>query len=187
MAKTWFISDTHFGHRKLLEFYKNREQLAGGTNEEAIERFDSAMVERWNSLIGRGDTVYHIGDFGGGTTESSIKVLRRLNGKKQLVPGNHDRKLVQNAEFLRQWTVVHPYSYKEVSVEGQKIVLSHFPMWEWNQIHRGAWHIHGHLHGKPHHIPGKILDVGVDGHHLYPYELDEVAWLMNQADERNHH
>ena len=31
---------------------------------------------------------------------------------------------------------------------GYTVTLCHFPMAEWNQYYRGAWHIHGHIHGE---------------------------------------
>ncbi len=154
---------------------------------ENVNDLDDYMVQQWNARIGKRDRVFHIGDFGSFDIEHSIKILRRLNGEKILVPGNHDRKHTRDERFRSLWSKIFPYSYAEVSVEGQRIVLCHFPIWEWMQIHRGWWHIHGHVHGKPTGIPGKILDVGVDGHDLLPWSWEEVSAYMNDRPVRTHH
>lgn len=178
---TFFISDTHFHHASLLQHYPQRAAFGD------VETMTEWMVQKWNEKIGRKDKVYFIGDFGSFDIEASIKTLRRLNGSKEIVPGNHDRKHLKDMRFVKEWAAIHPYSYKEISVEGQRIVLSHFPIWEWMQIHRGWWHIHGHVHGKPTGIPGKILDVGVDGHGLEAWSWEEVKAHMDARPVRTHH
>lgn len=179
---TFFVSDTHFGHANLMKHYP------GGRGKFLdVSELDEHMIENWNSRIRPKDRVYHIGDFGSFDIEHSIKVLRRLNGEKIFVPGNHDKKHLKDDRFRTQWSRVFPYSYGEVSVEGQSIVLCHFPIWEWMQIHRGWWHIHGHVHGKPTGIPGKILDVGVDGHNLEPWSWEQVKNHMDDRPTRFHH
>lgn len=178
---TFFASDTHFGHEALMKHYPDRGRFA------SVDEVDEHMIDNWNSKIGRKDLVYHIGDFGSFNVEHSIKIVRRLNGRKELVPGNHDRKHIASPIFAREWSQIHPYSYREISVEGQRIALCHFPLWEWMQIHRGWWHIHGHVHGKPTGIPGKILDVGVDGNNLTPWSFDEVKAFMEARPTRFHH
>lgn len=180
-SEIWFTSDTHFHHRNLMQHYAHRSVFA---DEVEMTEF---QITLWNSLIKPKDIVYHIGDFGAYHHADSIAVVKRLNGRKHLVPGNHDIKLIKQAEFTRHWTEVFPYSYKEISVDKQKIILCHYPIWEWNQLHRGSWHLHGHLHGKPHGIPGKILDVGVDGNALRPYNLSDVREFMETRPVRYHH
>jgi calcineurin-like phosphoesterase family protein len=178
---TFFISDTHFGHANLMKHYPDRNRF--GT----VEELDEWMIQEWNKKIGKKDKVYHIGDFGSFNVEHSTRVVRRLNGSKELVPGNHDKKHIKTDAFAREWAAIHPYSYKEISVEGQQIVLSHFPIWEWMQIHRGWWHVHGHVHGKPTGIPGKIIDAGVDGSGLLPRSFEEVKAYMDARELRTHH
>ena len=31
---------------------------------------------------------------------------------------------------------------------GEKIILCHYPIAEWNAYYRGAWHIYGHIHNR---------------------------------------
>lgn len=179
MSEIWFTSDTHFTHGNIMRHYKDRERFA---DEDEMCEY---MVQQWNSMIHRRDTVFHIGDFGGHDASKDVRVARRLNGKLHFVPGNHDRRLLKT-RFTERCARVYPYSYAEVSINKQKIILCHFPIWEWNGINRGTWHIHGHVHGKPTGIPGKIMDVGVDGNGLVPYHFTEVAEFMEQREVRHH-
>lgn len=176
----FFTSDTHFGHAKLMEHYKDRGKY--GT----LEAHDEALIKNWNRDISPKDTVYHIGDFSMGNDDVGINVLRRLNGHKYLVPGNHDKRILRNPDFRAGWKEVLPSLY-ELKVNKERIILCHFPIWEWNKAHRGSWHIHGHVHGMPTGIPGKILDAGIDGNGLRPYNWDTVKEFMDSRPLRTHH
>jgi calcineurin-like phosphoesterase family protein len=59
------------------------------------------------------------------------------------------------------------------------ISLCHYPIGEWDRKHHGAWHLHGHSHGRyVHQDDGLILDVGVDTQGFAPVSLDGVAAQM---------
>ena len=132
MAEVFFISDTHFGHHKILQFEESRLQLG-----KTIEEHDASLVERWNSVVRPKDTVWHLGDvlFG----RHSFKMLGQLNGIKKLVKGNHDTYNVKN--YLHYFNDVHG-CYKM-----DDFLLSHIPMHE-SQKYRFKGNIHGHMHGK---------------------------------------
>jgi calcineurin-like phosphoesterase family protein len=62
-----------------------------------------------------------------------------------------------------------------------RFVLSHFPIASWHDMKQGVKHLHGHIHTPHEHKvgPGKMMDVGVDGHPEFrPYELNEVLDLL---------
>jgi calcineurin-like phosphoesterase family protein len=62
---------------------------------ETIEEHDEELVRRWNSVVRKGDLVWHLGDFVFGS--KSIAIAGRLNGRKKLVLGNHD----PSTEYLK--------------------------------------------------------------------------------------
>ncbi len=80
----FFTSDTHFGHERIIELAKRPFK--------SVEEMDDAMISRWNSVVGKADTVYHLGDYSLYHRKDTLKKLReRLNGKIILIAGNHDR------------------------------------------------------------------------------------------------
>ena len=80
---TLFTADDHFGHAEILHALR-----AGFAS---IQEHDEMLIEAWNATVAPGDTVYHLGDFALSTPEYAAKVFRRLNGRKVLIAGNHDR------------------------------------------------------------------------------------------------
>ena len=91
--KIYVVSDTHFGHRKVIEFEAVNRPF------KTIEDHDRELVERWNATVRKEDTVWHLGDvfFGG---REAHGILAALNGVKRLVLGNHD---VYPIEVYRQY------------------------------------------------------------------------------------
>lgn len=175
----WFGSDTHFHHFRIASIYPARAGFASA-DEMATE-----MLRRWNSQVSDNDEVFHIGDVDLAHMDLTLGLIPRLKGRKFLVPGNHDRKLIKQKRLHEHFTVL-PDIY-ERRFGQQHIVMCHYPIWEWNQMHRGYWHLHGHLHGKPHGIPGKILDVSVDANDLMLRSFEDVELFMVDREIRKHH
>ena len=91
MNKAWLnedtllISDTHFGHEKILEKEPLRVQLAE-QEIAGIDPFEWAL-KCWNQKVLPKDHVLHLGDVIG---KRGKKYIHRLNGKKHVILGNHD-------------------------------------------------------------------------------------------------
>ena len=174
----WFTSDTHFNHENIVE-YSSRPF-------EDLEEMTAALIHRWNSEVKPGDIVYHLGDFAlswGKKHEGVVDdILSNLNGNKLLIVGNHDRNEVTRNS---RWSKVVRYHEIKVDLGGvhkQRIVMSHYAMRTWNQMHRGAWMLHGHSHGNLTDIGGKTIDVGVDCHGYRPISLEKVAEFMETRE-----
>ena len=180
MENIWFTSDTHFYHRNILKFCpKTRE---GADSEEMTE----LMIQRWNEKVKPHDRIYHLGDFSFANHQRTLQLLLRLNGQIHLIQGNHDH-VIDNNDIRSQFADIK--AYKEIKVGTEKICMFHFPMYEWNRMHHGAWQLHGHTHGDVQ-IEGKSLDVGIDGpvtKGMSPVHFDEVAEWMSKREIRTHH
>ena len=164
---TYFTSDTHFSHRNIIK-YSNRPF---GSKEE----MDLKLVENWNTRIGQGDTIYHLGDFCLSTEQEGQSILDRLNGKKHLILGNHDKV----GRRLKGWESIS--DYKEVSIDGQFIILCHYAMRVWNKSHHGSWMLYGHSHGSLPDDPNALsFDIGVDCHEYKPLNMDEIRRIMKK-------
>jgi calcineurin-like phosphoesterase family protein len=59
---TWIISDTHFGHRNILDFEPCRltQMRIDGYN---ADEHDQWMIDTWNATVKPDDVVLHLGDF----------------------------------------------------------------------------------------------------------------------------
>lgn len=77
----FFTSDTHFGHKHILEFCKRPFS--------SIEEHDEQLIANWNSVVGVDDTIFHLGDFAFGGYPFWKKIVEQLNGHIILVIGNH--------------------------------------------------------------------------------------------------
>lgn len=151
MGKLHFTSDTHFGHRNVIDL--------DGRPFETVEEMDEALVRNWNARVGQRDTVWHLGDlFMGASIERASDILERLNGEIRLILGNHDKTL---AKWLRSGKlsgaaaekIASVDSYKEVKSEGLRFCLSHYPMPCYNGRHHTSgrenetiFMLHGHVH-----------------------------------------
>jgi calcineurin-like phosphoesterase family protein len=132
VTETFFIGDTHFGHRNILRF----EGIKAHRDFFTIEEHDEEIVRRWNRIVCKGDIVWHLGDFA--FSSSSITIAGRLNGMKKLVLGNHDH--YPTEEYLKYFQKV----YGAATLKGG-ILLTHIPVHP-AQLERFKFNIHGHLH-----------------------------------------
>ncbi len=132
MNETWFIGDTHFGHKNILLFEKEARPF------ETIEDMNEAIIDRWNNCVRDNDTVYHLGDFAFG--RHNIQIAERLRGKKRLILGNHDS--YPCADYLRYFDKVYGCTYWE------RCVLTHMPVHANGLGSRWMVNVHGHLHSR---------------------------------------
>ena len=157
----FFTGDTHFGDMRVLRF--DHRPFA------TLAEHDAALVERWNEVVGPGDTVWHLGDFALGLgPERVAELVASLRGEKHLIVGNNDDAATLVATG---WTSVGHYA--ELTVEGRLLVLCHYAFRTWNDMGRGAIDLHGHSHGKLTPIP-KQYDVGVDAWDFRPVTLEQI-------------
>ena len=186
MGNVFFTSDTHFGHANVIK-YSERPW-------PDVEAMNEGLIANWNSVIGKDDAVYHLGDF---TLTNRVELIQswlsRLNGQIRLVRGNHDtwlRRIDEVAAADRiKW--VKDYAERTFDLDGEryKIVLCHFPLMFWNGSHHGSFHLHGHCHGNANHLNTNVrrLDVGVDPNNWKPLSLREVVDRLKNVPLNPHH
>ncbi len=157
---TYLTADTHFGHTGILGMT--------GRPFASIEEHDEALIAAWNAVVAPRDEVWHLGDFAlGASPERCAQIFRRLRGRKILVRGNHDKKRVLDLPWHEQHMLATP------KIEGQRVVLCHYPMRAWPGAFRGSIHLFGHTHGL---LPdtAQSCDVGVDRWSYRPASLEEI-------------
>ena len=130
MRKIWLITDTHFGHHKIIELC--------GRPEDYEEKLFASMAK-----IPKKDTLIHLGDICMGH-DSTLHTnwIEPLDCNKILVKGNHDKK-------SSSWYLDHGWDFVVQSIVirslGHYIHLSHIPIPQ-EHLLTNAYNIHGHFH-----------------------------------------
>lgn len=183
-VKIFFTSDTHFGHKNILNFC---ERPFKDTDE-----MDEAIITNWNNKVGKDDIVFHLGDFAFATNKRWQDLICKLNGKIILVLGNHD---------IVRWPGDYTMNLFE-RVENQmilkidnkyKVYLNHYPFLCYAGTYRNpedcTIQLHGHVHerigdtGKDkdrlkYRFPQQY-DVGVDNNNFTPISWEEILIKLN--------
>lgn len=167
MYNTYFTSDLHLNHKKIIE-YCNRPYTT-------VEDMNEDIIKRWNAKIKPEDTVFNLGDVMWGDKPSEL--LPRLNGKKILILGNHDRKAVLQPYFDEV------YNYYTMKLGKENLVLFHYPIASWDRQFHGSIHLHGHSHGTFDNSGLLRFDVGVDCWNMNPVNLREILNLVPQRKQ----
>jgi calcineurin-like phosphoesterase family protein len=180
----WFIADTHYHHKNII---RGLSDWPEGSGQRAFDDFDSHdkwLVDMINDQVQYEDVLHHIGDWSFGGKDQILAFRNRLNvGTVHLILGNHDHHIQKHMEsaYLRYGfaSVSH---YKELTIGDRNLVLMHYPIASWNNMDRGAIHLHGHVHGKIEPMLGRY-DVGVDA--LGLVSMDDVRH-MRVAEAKRH-
>ena len=160
----WYTSDHHFGHENIIRLAKRPFS--------SLDEMHQVMVNRWNAVVKPDDIVWHLGDFTyKDKANAGYHILSKLNGKKQLIIGNHESNQIL---LHRSWETVNQYA--EIQDGKTSVILFHYPIRSWNRMGRGSVHLYGHTHGNS--APfGKSYDVGVDVWNFSPVTLDEIITI----------
>ena len=115
------------------------------------------------------DKVYHLGDVV--INRKALGIMRRLNGNKVLIRGNHD--IFKLEDYTKYFRDVRGYHVMN------NMILSHIPVHS-DSKGRFAANIHGHLHSnrvrKPRGVDAKTGEI------LYSNDID--PWYFNVSVEQ---
>jgi len=166
MRKTWLITDTHFGHKMLL-------------NHGRPEHFSDLIFENLQKLVQPGDTLIHLGDICIGDDEKWNNCFTHLllspSIKKILVKGNHDNKS-DNWYLDHGWDFVCEMFWGRYF--GQQIIFSHIPVKkdaDFAPHFQPTMNIHGHFHGNNHRMEDFTKDSSIYDRHYY-YDIAPDIW-----------
>ena len=168
--KRWLIADTHFSHTNIIR-YCNRPF-------NNVEEMNETLIKRWNSVVGKDDVVYHLGDVAFKTGE--IKdITDKLNGRKVLIMGNHDTKTPEY--YLKNgfaWV-----SKKPIMIE-PGVILMHEPISK-EFIVPNYLYFFGHVHDKMCELDklNNCRCVSVERNNYYPLNFDAALKEMASTDK----
>jgi len=183
MSKIFITSDNHFSHRKIHKFCPKTRPHA------EIDEMDRAMIARWQEQVSLEDDVFVLGDVFFCDSQKARNIMNQLPGQKHLIYGNHDEPIRTDIKLQNMFASIQ--EYKELNNSLGMWIFFHYPIWEWNKIHRGAYHCHGHIHERLADVPGRIANVCVDsptfGTGDYSlYELETVKRYLDKCPIRTH-
>lgn len=184
----YFTADTHFGHRRMLDYRRNE-----GREFSAPWEMDEKLIKNWNEVVSDKDEVWHLGDFSFANWNRTVEIFEQLRGHKHLVYGNHDK--ANRNKYKELFESVQ--DYKHLVVQGSRwggsnkieIMLLHYPMWRWNKQRYGTIHCHGHIHNKTPFTDFNIkrVDVGVDAWEYYPASIEKIVEITEYCSTPYHH
>jgi calcineurin-like phosphoesterase family protein len=106
--KTFVSSDLHLGHLQIQEYEPPRNTLG-----DDVSAMNESIIAAWNDTVAPEDFVFFLGDLAMGKIAESLPLAKRLNGRKWLVTGNHDRTFSHKPKNLLRWRP----AYHEVGFE----------------------------------------------------------------------
>lgn len=183
-----FTADLHLGHARILELC-NRPFVD-------LDQMHEVIVSRWNNQVVPRDKVFILGDLALGKLRESLALVPQLNGKKFLIPGNHDRCwsghekvrpvdrsvyedvgltiLSEEEVTLDGWRMSHmPY---EGDSQDSERFAAHRPKRRWPG--RREWLLHGHVH-TAWTVRFDQINVGMDMWDFTPVHEETITDLMD--------
>jgi calcineurin-like phosphoesterase family protein len=141
---------------------------------------NAELIRRWNSVVGPDDTVYCLGDFCWGNVGDYAS---KLNGRKVLVLGNHDKESQCRGHFDEIVT------YKQLVIDGKKVHLKHYPFksdcgpYDTKFLDRmleddGEWLLHGHTHNTTPQINKKSINMSCEHWDYTPVSETQIIEIM---------
>jgi len=154
--KTFFTSDLHFGHEKIIKYCYRPFKTA--------KEMDETLIKNFNARITPHDIVIHLGDFCSKRCDVN-KYLERINGHWVFVQGNHDINRGINTKITAL----------ELNINGKEIYCTHIP----NNYHEGfEINLVGHVHSlwtiKQTENLNFLVNCGVDVWNYRPITMDEI-------------
>ena len=169
MPSVFLVSDTHFGHAGVCRFVRN-DGVTKLRPWDTAEEMDEAMVKAWNERVRPTDKVYHLGDVV--INRKALGIMRRLNGDKVLIRGNHD--IFKDTDYREHFRELRAYHVMN------GMILSHIPIHS-ESLGRFGVNIHGHLHANRVMLPGfngKITDIVDVRYHCVCVEQTDFAPIL---------
>jgi len=187
LKNVYFTTDFHLFHHNVLKFDKRP------FND--VHHMHQVIEQRWNETVNPDDIVIYLGDLSFARREDKKYVedmLKRLNGQKHFVLGNHDK--FEEVKNMPNFESVQDYLEVRIThMEGDKKVETlfccmHYPIYSWNKIHHGSYMVHGHCHGNLHHGEDasfydnrRVIDVGCMLHDYRPVSYTQIIKKLSHV------
>lgn len=182
MSVDYYTSDTHYFHKNVILYCTRPFRTLDGQPD--VDAMHETMIRLWNDRVGPDDHVFHLGDFAFGAKDKQTDILKRLNGHKWLVRGNHDG----SVQRMRQigFEEVFEDGFHTDAATGLVVYLRHKPRPGWLEELPWAEACAAHLHGHVHELYARrdnMINVGVDASWFMPLTLEELLQRPHHIEE----
>lgn len=176
--------------------------------KELMDQMNDAIIEKINSRVQKRDTLIIGGDFAFGNVADAKKLLHRINGRKELCLGNHDRDALVmlnmgfSKVFENDYVKLNPGDHKK----HVKVLMSHFPYFPtgldriktWILVKLGIWEdfdkrypykrimntgevlLCGHTHSKEIILGKKMIHIGCEALACTPISELEILEIIKE-------
>ena len=175
----YFTSDLHFYHKNIISHT--------GRPFRNVDEMDEALVRNWNNTVMPDDDIYILGDVTMRGPDAAYQMLSRLQGRKYLIRGNHDKFVEQQTWKQYSWIFEWVKDYHELTIGNDVFILCHYPFAEWNEFFRGSIDLHGHQHNHQEYNEEqraagiRRYDVGVDANTFAPVSYERILQQVAPA------
>ncbi len=168
MSRQFFIADTHFGHKNIIE-YENRPF-------NNTEEMDNAIIENWNKTVKKMDRIFILGDFALSNKKRIIELIKLLNGYKIFILGNHDKCYSYAWWNTAGFDMVCAYPI----IIDEWFILSHEPLY--TNTNMPYVNIFGHVHRNPEYsnFSKQHFCVSCERINYTPIELKEIIKMVSK-------
>jgi len=175
----FFISDAHYGHKKIIDYCSRPFQ--------SVEEMDRIMIDQWNGVVTDDDEVFFVGDFSFCGADRSIEILEELRGTKHLILGNHDYNRGKVKPFFKQhFASIEASRTLIIEPVGRAVNLCHYPSFGPTapQIL-----VHGHSHNNRPHITSYmttrqlLVNVSVECVEYTPMSEVRLSEIIEQHED----
>lgn len=141
----YVVADHHFCQPSMLSFRRadgSPFRTKKGVEFTSMQDHDEYLVAQHNSVVTPQDRVYFLGDFC--MDGRYLDILRSMNGRKNLVAGNHD--IYDTDKYLKagfqKVSGSRVFTPKDL---GHYCILTHIPVHP-NSLMTWRVNVHGHTH-----------------------------------------
>lgn len=179
----WHTADWHLGHQNVIGY--------SGRPWATADEMTDGLVARHNERVRAGDTVWVHGDVA--LHRSQLVHVKRFNGRKILIAGNHDSCWTGHKRAARAAAAYLDAGFAEIQADGivprhilgsRPVMLSHLPYADPTDpdqryaskrpVNQGMPLLCGHVHEKWR-VKDRMINVGVDVNDWYPVPAEQLA------------
>lgn len=162
-------ADMHFGEDRLTIM---------GRPFSSTEKMEEEIISKHNSLVSKKDTIVIVGDICYKNTPEKISLLKKLNGRKVLIRGNHDE--VFSLSDLNHFfdSIIPDGDGMEITAGGIPCYITHYP----TRGRKDRFNIVGHCHAAWKYQLN-MFNIGVDANHFFPVNLETIPSHLKAITE----